>query len=63
MLSGPGGGAFCKQAQFIRRDNEFRRATIQANNKFWENPHHGLVNIFQSGRMDAYLAADLALVN
>jgi hypothetical protein len=58
-----GGGAFCKMAQFSFRNKEFRRATIQANNKLWKYPHDGLVNVFQSEKMDAYLPGELALVD
>ena len=50
-------------AQFSFRNKEFRRATIQANNKLWKYPHDGLVNVFQSEKMDAYLPGELALVD
>jgi len=44
-------------------NKEFRRATIRANNKLWENPHDGIVNVFQPGKMDAYFPSELALVD
>jgi hypothetical protein len=57
------GVAFCKLAQFRFRHCKFRGATIQADNKLRKYPHGGLVNVFQSGKMDAYLPGELALVD
>jgi hypothetical protein len=50
-------------AQFSVWKKEFRCATIQADNELWENPHDRLVNVFQSGKMDAYFPGELALVD
>ena len=54
--------ALCKLAQFSFRHSKFRGATIQADNNFWKYPHDGLINVFQAGKMDAYLPGELALV-
>ena len=42
---------------------EFGEPTMQADNKLGEYPDAGLVNIFKSGEMDAYLCVELALVD
>jgi hypothetical protein len=57
------GVASHKLAQFSFRHSEFRVDAIQTDNKLREYPHDGLVNVFQSGEMDADLPAELALVN
>jgi hypothetical protein len=57
------GVAFCKDAQFSFRHSEFCGATIQTDNKLWKYPHNGLVNVLQSGKMDAHLPAELLLVD
>ena len=57
-------GIACRKlAQFSFRHNKFRGATIQTDNKLRKYPHDGLVNVFQSGEVDAYLPSELALVN
>jgi len=54
---------FAKQAQFNFRDSELRSATIQTDKNLREYPHYGLINVFQSGKMDGYLRAELARVD
>jgi hypothetical protein len=63
MLSFGSGFASSKLAQFTFRHNEFRYATIQADNKVGEYPNDGLVNIFQSGGMDAHLPLELPQID
>ncbi len=55
--------AFRQEAQFSFRHSELGGATIQTDHKFWKYPHDGLVNVLQSGEMNAYLPAELALVD
>ena len=57
------GVAFRKEAQFSFRHSEFCGATIQTDNKLWKYPHDGLVNVFQSGKMDTHLPSELVLVD
>jgi hypothetical protein len=61
-LTRPNGVAFGKLAQISVRHSKFRGATIQTDNNLWKYPHDGLVNVFQSGKMDGYLPAEPALV-
>jgi hypothetical protein len=58
--------AFGKTAQFtqfIFRHHQFRRSTVQANNKLWEYPYGRLVNVFESGRPDTHLPDEHLLVH
>jgi hypothetical protein len=55
-------GSPLQEPQFIFRHSEFRVTTIQTDNKLWEYPHDGLVNGFQTRKMDGYLPADILLV-
>ena len=55
--------AFRKARQFSFRHSEFGGATIQTDNNLWKYPHDRLVNVFQAGKMDAYLSSELALVD
>jgi len=57
------GVTFCKFAQFSFRHSKFRGATIQTDNNLWKYPHDRFVNVFQAGKMDAYLSSELALVD
>jgi hypothetical protein len=50
-------------AQFSFRNSEFRGATIHADNNLRKYPHDGLINIFQSEKMDAHLRAEFLLVD
>jgi len=61
-LSCRSGVVFCKYAQFSFRHSKFRGATIQTDHKLCKYPHDRLVNVFQSGEMDAHLRAELPLV-
>jgi len=55
--------AFPKLPQFSFRHSELGNATIQTDRKFWKYPHDGLVNVLQSGKMNAYLPGELSLVD
>jgi hypothetical protein len=57
------GVAFRQQEQFSLRNSKFRGATIQADHNLGEYPHDGLINIFQSEKMDAHLRAEFPLVD
>jgi len=57
------GVSLCELAQFFVRNSKFSSATIQTNNNLWKYPHNGLVNIFQSEKMDAHLRAEFLLVD
>src|SRR5882757_1061307 len=57
------GVAFRKQRQFGFGDSEFRSSTIQTDNKLRKHPRDGLVDVFQSGKMDGHLRGELALVD
>ncbi len=57
------GVAFCKLPQFSFRHNEFGGATIQTDNNLRKYPHDGLINVFQSGRMNGHLGPEFALVD
>ena len=57
------GNAFRKLAQFSFRHSELGGATIQTDHKFWKYPRDGLVNVLQSGEMNAYLPNELPLVD
>ena len=54
---------FCQLAQFSLGHNEFRRATIHADNQLGECPDDGFVEAFHSGRADAHLRNELLLVD
>ncbi len=51
----------CELAPFGLRNDKFGAATIQADNNLRGYPHRGLVNIFQSGEMDAHIRAEFLL--
>ena len=55
--------AFRKLAQFSFRHGELGGAAIQTDHKFWKYPYDGLVNVLQSGEMNAYLPSELPLVD
>ena len=57
------GIAFRKLAQFSFRHSEFGGATIQTDNNLWEYPQDGLVDVFKSGELDAYLPDELAPID
>jgi hypothetical protein len=50
-------------AKFGFRNSKFGGAAIEADNNVGKYPHDGLVNIFQFGKMDAYLRAECLLVD
>ena len=58
-----GGVSLCELAQFIFWHRGLRHATIQTDNKLWEYPYDGLINVFQSEKMDAHLRAEFLLVD
>jgi hypothetical protein len=58
-LSRCSGVPFRKCTQLGFGDRKFRDATIQADQKFWKYPDDGLVDSFQSGKMDGYLSSEL----
>ena len=61
-----GGVAFSKSAQFsqfIFAYDEFRHATIQADDKFGEYPDDRTVKSLQSREMDGHLPDELAMVD
>lgn len=57
------GASFRKEAQFSFGHNEFRSATIQADNQFREHPSNGFVNVLQSGAVEVHFPDELVLVN
>ncbi len=57
------GIALRKLAEFSFRHSELGGATIQTDHEFWKYPHDGLVNVLQSGEMNAYLPGELSLVD
>jgi hypothetical protein len=53
---------FHKLQQFGFRNRKFREATIQTDYKLRENPHRGLVQTLDAGKMDGDFTVEITLV-
>ena len=51
-----------KDPQFAFGNRELREAALQADLELWEHPHNGLVQTFESGKMNSDFPIKEALV-
>ena len=51
-----------EDAYFLSRNGELRKATIQADQKLWKDPHDGFAQTLEPRKMNGDFSVEVALV-